>query len=76
MDAIKAYSAELNLWTLVYLIVAAAVPSLGITFLVIASSIGGSGIGPEAVILIVLLSMIVQITMIMLIRSKVPKVVK
>ncbi|MGI6589831.1 MAG: type II secretion system F family protein [Candidatus Iainarchaeum sp.] len=76
VDAIKAYSAELNLWTLVYLIVAAAVPSLGITFLVIASSIGGSGIGPEAVILIVLLSMIVQITMIMLIRSKVPKVVK
>ncbi|MDD3086134.1 MAG: type II secretion system F family protein [Candidatus ainarchaeum sp.] len=76
MDSIKAYSAELNLWTLVYLIVAAAVPSLGITFLVIASSIGGSGIGPEAVILIVLLSMIIQMSMIMLIRSKVPKVVK
>lgn len=76
MDSIKAYSAELNLWTLVYLIVAAAVPSLGITFLVIASSIGGSGIGPEAVILIALLSMIIQMSMIMLIRSKVPKVVK
>ncbi|MFA5931472.1 MAG: type II secretion system F family protein [archaeon] len=76
IDAIKAYSAELNLWTLVYLIVAAAMPSLGITFLVIASSVGGSGIGPEAVILIVVLSLSIQLAMIMLVRSKVPKVVK
>lgn len=76
VDSIKAYSAELNLWTLVYLIIAAAMPSLGITFLVIASSIGGSGIGPETVILIVVLSISIQATMILLVRSKVPKVVK
>lgn len=76
MDSIKSYSAELNLWTLIYLMIAAAMPSLGITFLVIASSIGGSGIGPDAVILIVVLSLAVQVAMIFLIRSKVPKVVK
>ncbi|MEI7961599.1 MAG: type II secretion system F family protein [archaeon] len=76
MDTIKSYSAELNLWTLVYLMIAAAMPSLGITFLVIASSVGGSGIGPEAVLLIVVLSLAVQVAMIFLIRSKVPKVVK
>jgi len=76
MNSIREYSAELNLWTLVYLIVAAAMPSLGITFLVIASSIGGSGIGPEAVMLIILLSLSVQCAMIYLVRSKVPKVVK
>jgi flagellar protein FlaJ len=76
MDSIRAYAAELNLWTLVYLIIAAAMPSLGITFLVIASSIGGSGIGTEAVALIVLLSLSIQIAMIFLVRSKVPKVVK
>jgi len=76
VDAIKAYSAELNLWTLVYLIIAAAMPSLGITFLVIASSIGGSGVGPEAIVLILTLSISVQIAMIILVRSKVPKVVK
>ncbi len=76
MDAIKSYSAELNLWTLVYLIIAAAMPSLGITFLVIASSIGGSGIGAETVILIIVMSISVQVAMILLIRSKVPKVVK
>ncbi|VVB74239.1 Type II secretion system (T2SS), protein F [uncultured archaeon] len=76
MNSIREYSAELNLWTLVYLIVAAAMPSLGLTFLVIASSIGGSGIGPEAVILIIVLSISVQCAMIFLVRSKVPKVVK
>ena len=76
MDAIKSYAAELNLWTLIYLMIAAAMPSLGITFLVIASSVGGSGIGPEAVILIVVLSLAVQVAMIFMIRSKVPKVVK
>lgn len=76
MDAIKGYAAELNLWTLIYLIVAAAMPSLGITFLVIASSIGGSGIGPDAVLLIVILSLGTQFGMIYLIRSKVPRIVK
>ncbi|MCX6803172.1 MAG: type II secretion system F family protein [Candidatus Diapherotrites archaeon] len=76
MDTIKAYAAELNLWTLIYLMIAAAMPSLGITFLVIASSIGSSGIGPDAVLLIVVLSLAVQIAMIILIRTKVPKIVK
>jgi len=75
-DTIKAYAAELNLWTLVYLIVAAAMPSLGVTFLVIASTISSGSIGKEAVILIVLLSMTTQLVLIMLIRAKVPKVIK
>lgn len=76
VETIKNYSAELNLWTLVYLIIAAAMPSLGVTFLVIASSIGGSGIGREAVILIALLAFCVQAALIMLVKSQVPKVIK
>ena len=76
VDVIKRYSAELNLWTLIYLIIAAAMPSLGITFLVIASSIGGSGIGVEAVILIALLAACIQVAMIFMIKTKVPKVIK
>jgi flagellar protein FlaJ len=75
-ESIKRYSAELNLWTLVYLIIAAALPSLGVTFLVIASSIGSSGIGPEAVVLIALMAFCVQGAMIFLIRAKVPRVIK
>jgi len=76
VEVIKNYSAELNLWTLIYLIIAAAMPSLGITFLVIASSIGGSGIGVEAVILIALLAACIQVAMIFMIKTKVPKVIK
>lgn len=75
-ESIKRYSAELNLWTLVYLIMAAAMPSLGVTFLVIASSIGGSGIGTDAVMLIALLAFFIQIVLIILIRTKVPRVIK
>ena len=76
MEIIRNYSAELNLWTLVYLIIAAALPSLGVTFLVIASSIGRSGIGPDSVILIVVLAVSVQIALILLIKTQVPKVIK
>jgi archaeal flagellar protein FlaJ len=76
METIKNYSASLNLWTLIYLIIAAAMPSLGVTFLVIASSIGSSGIGPEAVILIAVLAFCVQTALIFLIRAQVPKVIK
>ena len=75
-DAIKNYAAALNLWTLVYLIIAAAMPSLGVTFLVIASSISSAGIGKEAVIMIALLGAFVQVALIMLIRMQVPKVIK
>ncbi len=75
-ESIKRYSAELNLWTLVYLIIAAALPSLGVTFLVIASSISGGGIGKDAVVLIVILAFLIQGVMIFLVRSKVPKVMK
>jgi len=76
VETIKKYSAELNIWTLIYLIVAAAMPSLGITFLVIASSIGGSGIGKEAVILIAVLSMCIEVALIFMLKTKVPKVIK
>ena len=75
-DSIKSYAAALNLWTLVYLIIAAAMPSLGVTFLVIASSISSAGIGAEAVLMIAVLGAFVQVALIMLIRLQVPKVIK
>ena len=74
-DAIKNYAAELNLWTLVYLIIAAAMPSLGVTFLVIASSISSGGIGKDTVLLIALLGAFVQAGLIFLVKQKVPKVI-
>ena len=71
---IKDYSAELNLWILVYLLLAAAVPTLGITFLVILSSLGGAAIGPEHVLLIVFGSFATQIILIGFIKNRVPQV--
>jgi archaeal flagellar protein FlaJ len=76
MTTIKNYSAELNLWILIYLIVAAAMPSLGVTFLTILSTIGGSGIGKEIIITIILLSILVQAGMITFLRTRVPRVIK
>ncbi len=76
MLSIKNYSAELNLWILIYLVVAAAMPSLGVTFLTIISTVGGSGVGKDMIITIVLLSMLVQVAMITFLRTRVPKVIK
>ncbi|MCX6801119.1 MAG: type II secretion system F family protein [Candidatus Diapherotrites archaeon] len=76
MDSIKSYAAELNLWILMYLIVAAALPSLGVTFLVIISSLSGGGVGKEIIISIVILSIMVQMGMIMFVRTRTPRVVR
>ena len=72
--AIKNYSAELNLWILIYLLLAAALPTLGIIVFVIFSSIGGSSVGVGHLIGIVVLSVIMQIVLIGFVKSRVPKV--
>lgn len=71
---IKNYAAELNLWILMYLLLAAAVPTLGITFLVILSSLGGAAIGPEHVLLIVFGSFAIQMVLIGFVKNKAPQV--
>jgi len=72
--AIKDYAAELNLWILIYLLLAAAVPTLGITFLVILSAMGGSSAGPELVILMVFGAFFMQVVLIGFIKNRMPKV--
>lgn len=71
--AIKSYSAELNMWILLYLLIAAALPTIGITFMIILSSIGGSSISPDTIFLTLGAAFIVQIILIGLIRSRTPK---
>jgi len=73
--AIKNYAAELNLWILVYLLLAAAVPTLGVTFLVILSALGGTSVGPELIILIVLGAFAMQIILIGFVKNRMPKVI-
>ncbi len=72
--AIKDYAAELNLWILIYLLLAAAIPTLGITFLVILSSLGGASVGPTHVLLMVFGAFAMQVILIGFVKSRIPKV--
>lgn len=72
--AIKSYASELNFWLLIYLLFAAALPTLGVTFLVIFSALGGLTILPVHVLLAILLAFVVQIVLLGLLRSRIPRV--
>ena len=71
--AIKSYAAELNMWILLYLLMAAALPTIGITFMIILSSIGGSDISQDTILLTLGAAFAVQIILIGLIGSRAPK---
>jgi len=74
MRAIKDYAAELNLWILLYLLLAAAIPTMGVTFLVIMSAMAGLNIGPSAVIAIIVGAGLMQIVLIGFVKTRIPKV--
>lgn len=74
MVEIKNYASELNFWLLIYLLFAAALPTLGVTFLVIFSSLGGLTIQPLHVLIMVGLAFVVQIILLGLLRSRIPRV--
>ncbi|MBM3282153.1 MAG: type II secretion system F family protein [Candidatus Diapherotrites archaeon] len=71
--AIKSYAAELNMWILMYLLIAAALPTIGITFMIILSSIGGSSISQDTIFLTLGAAFVIQIILIGLIGSRTPK---
>ncbi len=62
--AIKDYAGELNLWILLYLLLAAAIPTLGVTFLVIMSAMAGISIGVEALAFIIIMAASMQVVLI------------
>lgn len=72
--SIKNYGAELNMIILVYLMLAAAIPALGVTFLVILSAMAGASIGPTQLVSLVIGAAILQIVLIGLVKTRVPKV--
>ena len=74
MRAIKDYAAELNMWILIYLLLAAAIPTLGITFLVILSAMGGASVGPELIIVMVAGAFVMQAGLIGFVKTRIPKV--
>jgi flagellar protein FlaJ len=66
---IKNYSANLNFMMLIYMLVAAALPSLGITMLVLLSAFSGLGVTIETLGLLVGSSAAMQVIMIGYMRS-------
>ena len=71
---IRGYAKELNMWSLMYMLFAVAVPTLGITFMVILSSFAGVGVSKALFILFIVICFIVQYVMIGLIKTRRPVV--
>jgi flagellar protein FlaJ len=69
---IKNYAAELNMWILIYLLVAAAMPTIGITFIVILSSIGGTDVSEGTIFLAVGAAFLIQFILVGLVRTRAP----
>jgi pilus assembly protein TadC len=74
-NRIKAYGKELNLYGLIYLMLAVIVPSMGITLLVILSSFLGKGIITETTFYIILTAIgFFQLMFVLFVRSKRPQI--
>ncbi|MAG47597.1 hypothetical protein CL617_03250 [archaeon] len=69
---IKGYAQELNLWSLLYLLFAVAIPTIGLTLMIILSNFAGGGISEGALILFIILTFIVQVIIIGFIKSRRP----
>lgn len=69
---IKDYAHELNLWSLVYMLFAVAVPTIGATMLVILSSFAGAGVTQPMFIAFIVLCFIIQFILIGFVKSRRP----
>ncbi len=72
--SIKDYSGSLNFVVLIYMLSAAAIPSMGITFLIILSAFGGAGINEITLLEVVAASLLLQIVLIGYMKSGRPAV--
>lgn len=72
--SIKDYSASLNFIVLIYMLIAAAIPSMGITFMIILSAFGGIGVNEQLIALIVSGSLLMQLVLIGFVNSGRPTV--
>ena len=69
---IRNYARELNLWSLVYMLFAVAVPSIGSTMLVILSSFAGFGVTKPMFIVFIILCFIAQYVLIGFVKVRRP----
>jgi len=71
---IKDYAKELNLWTLLYMLFAVAIPTLGVTMLVVLSGFAGFGVSGGTFTFLVIVVIIIQIAIIGFIKTRRPVV--
>ncbi len=71
---IREYAQELNMLSLIYMLFAVAIPTIGITLLIILSSFAGMGVNEITIITFVSISFAIQIVMIGFIKSRRPVV--
>lgn len=65
----KDYATKLNFLTLLYMLIAAAIPSIGVTFLIILSTFSGIGIDEQTIFMILIFSSVLQILMMGYVKS-------
>ncbi len=73
-NSIKNYAKELNLWTLIYMLFAVAIPSIGGTLLIVLSSFAGAGISKASFVFFLVFGFMVQIALIEFINSRRPAI--
>ena len=71
---IKEYTGELNLWALMYMVFAVAIPGLGSTLLIVLSTFGGIPVTETIFIYIISFCFMVEIVIIELIKTRRPAV--
>lgn len=71
---IRDYARELNLWTLIYMLFAVAIPTMGATLLVILASFAGAGVSQEFFIIFILINFAIQYIIIGFVKSRRPVV--
>lgn len=71
-NKIRDYAHELNLWSLVYMLFAVAIPTIGATLLVILSSFAGFGVTEGMFIAFIVLCFFVQYVLIGLVKARRP----
>lgn len=71
---IKNYAQELNMWSLVYMLVAVALPTIGVTLLIILSIFAGFGITQEMFFLFLAITFVIQFLIIGIVKSRRPLV--
>jgi len=69
---VKSYIQELNLWILLYIMASVAIPSLGVTLLVVLSTFGGIGVNEWFIISLLAACFISQVMLIEFIKIRRP----